>query len=134
MAAAAKHLTPVAVELGGKSPAIFDSLSSARDRKVQLLNLREWCHRIQGSTRYVLFLLHFSFVVLILGLEQVAVERIVGAKWVPCSGQVCIGVDYVLVEEQFAPILVCRTRRTAAKFRRKCVRRNISDVFCPCFW
>ncbi|RWW61325.1 hypothetical protein BHE74_00031622 [Ensete ventricosum] len=81
MAAAAKHLTPVAVELGGKSPAIFDSLGSPRDRKV-------------------------------------AVERIVGAKWVSCAGQACIGVDYVLVEEQFAPVLVCRTRRTAAKLRR----------------
>ncbi|RRT48373.1 hypothetical protein B296_00040801 [Ensete ventricosum] len=81
MAAAAKHLTPVAVELGGKSPVIFDSLGSPRDRKV-------------------------------------AVERIVGAKWVSCAGQACIGVDYVLVEEQFAPVLVCRTRRTAAKLRR----------------
>lgn len=27
MAAAAKHLTPVTLELGGKSPAILDSLS-----------------------------------------------------------------------------------------------------------
>jgi len=34
MTAAAKHLTPVALELGGKCPAIVDSLSSFRDRKV----------------------------------------------------------------------------------------------------
>ncbi|XP_065021609.1 aldehyde dehydrogenase family 3 member F1-like isoform X1 [Musa acuminata AAA Group] len=92
MAAAAKHLTPVAVELGGKSPAIFDSLSSARDRKV-------------------------------------AVERIVGAKWVPCSGQVCIGVDYVLVEEQFAPILIDQLKATLEKFypRFDCLSRIINE-------
>lgn len=33
MAAAAKHLTPVTLELGGKCPAIFDSLSNS-DMKV----------------------------------------------------------------------------------------------------
>ncbi|ERM96569.1 aldehyde dehydrogenase family 3 member F1 isoform X1 [Amborella trichopoda] len=34
MTAAAKHLTPVVLELGGKSPAVVDTLSSYRDRKV----------------------------------------------------------------------------------------------------
>jgi aldehyde dehydrogenase (NAD+) len=34
MTAAAKHLTPVTLELGGKCPAIFDSLKSSRDIKV----------------------------------------------------------------------------------------------------
>jgi acyl-CoA reductase-like NAD-dependent aldehyde dehydrogenase len=38
---------------------------------------------------------------------QVAVNRIIGAKWSTCSGQACIAIDYVLVEEEFAPILVC---------------------------
>lgn len=37
---------------------------------------------------------------------KIAVKRIVGAKWGPCSGQVCIGIDYVLVEEKFSGILV----------------------------
>ncbi|KAJ4811970.1 Aldehyde dehydrogenase [Rhynchospora pubera] len=36
MTAAAKHLTPVTLELGGKCPAIFDSLKSARDKKVAI--------------------------------------------------------------------------------------------------
>lgn len=34
MTAAAKHLTPVTLELGGKCPAIFDSLSNPSDVKV----------------------------------------------------------------------------------------------------
>lgn len=37
MAAAAKNLTPVTLELGGKCPAILDSLSSKRDRDVSQL-------------------------------------------------------------------------------------------------
>ncbi|CAA6656985.1 unnamed protein product [Spirodela intermedia] len=63
MAAAAKNLTPVTLELGGKCPAILDSLSSKRDR-------------------------------------DIAVRRITNAKWGVCGGQVCIGVDYLLVEEK----------------------------------
>lgn len=34
MTAAAKHLTPVTLELGGKCPAIVDSLSSSWDKDV----------------------------------------------------------------------------------------------------
>lgn len=38
MTAAAKNLTPVALELGGKCPAIVDSLSSSWDKQV-VINL-----------------------------------------------------------------------------------------------
>ncbi|XP_028547636.1 aldehyde dehydrogenase family 3 member F1 isoform X2 [Dendrobium catenatum] len=69
MTAAAKHLTPVTLELGGKCPAIIDTLSRARD-------------------------------------IEVTINRVAGAKWGPCSGQACIAIDYLLVEEQFAPLLV----------------------------
>lgn len=34
MAAAAKHLSPVTLELGGKCPAVFDTISSSFERKV----------------------------------------------------------------------------------------------------
>ncbi|KAL4612216.1 hypothetical protein ACB092_08G182500 [Castanea dentata] len=37
MSAAVKHLTPVTLELGGKCPAVLDSLSSSWDMKVELL-------------------------------------------------------------------------------------------------
>lgn len=37
---------------------------------------------------------------------KVAVKRIIGGKWGPCSGQVCIGIDYLLVEEKMASTLV----------------------------
>ncbi|KAG5623400.1 hypothetical protein H5410_008618 [Solanum commersonii] len=69
MSAAAKHLTPVTLELGGKCPTILDTLSNSYDL-------------------------------------QVAVKRIAGGKWGPCNGQACIGIDYVLVETQFAPVLI----------------------------
>nr|QCI61344.1 Aldehyde dehydrogenase [Crocus sativus] len=79
MTAAAKHLTPVCLELGGKSPAIVDSLSGSRDRKV-------------------------------------TAERIVGGKWGAANGQACVGIDYLLVEEKFAPILVELLKATIKKF------------------
>lgn len=34
MAAAANHLTPVTLELGGKCPAVVDSISGSWDREV----------------------------------------------------------------------------------------------------
>ena len=36
MTAAANHLTPVTLELGGKCPAIFDSFSSSWDKEVAI--------------------------------------------------------------------------------------------------
>ncbi|KAK9170629.1 hypothetical protein Syun_002769 [Stephania yunnanensis] len=67
MAAAAKHLTPVTLELGGKCPAVLDTLTSSRD---------------------------------------IAVNRILGSKFGSCCGQVCLAIDYLLVEEKFAPELI----------------------------
>uniref|UniRef100_A0A3Q7F895 Aldehyde dehydrogenase n=1 Tax=Solanum lycopersicum TaxID=4081 RepID=A0A3Q7F895_SOLLC len=75
MSAAAKHLTPVTLELGGKCPTILDRLSNFSD--------------LQYGVGF-----------------KVAVKRIVGGKWGPCNGQACIGIDYVLVETQFAPVLI----------------------------
>lgn len=37
---------------------------------------------------------------------KVAVKRIASAKWGACNGQACIGVDYVLVEKEYASVLV----------------------------
>ncbi|XP_073267230.1 aldehyde dehydrogenase family 3 member F1 isoform X2 [Populus alba] len=39
MSAAVKHLTPVALELGGKCPAVVDSVSSSWDTKVELMKV-----------------------------------------------------------------------------------------------
>ncbi|ONK73647.1 uncharacterized protein A4U43_C04F33790 [Asparagus officinalis] len=79
MTAAAKHLTPVALELGGKCPAIVDSLSGSRDMKV-------------------------------------SADRIVAGKWGPCYGQACVAIDYLLVEEKFAPTLIELIKGTLKKF------------------
>lgn len=69
MSAAAQHLTPVTLELGGKCPAVVDSFSSSRDAKM-------------------------------------AAKRIVWGKFGGCAGQICIGIDYVLVEKKYASNLV----------------------------
>ncbi|XP_030522351.2 aldehyde dehydrogenase family 3 member F1-like [Rhodamnia argentea] len=69
LAAAAEHLTPVTLELGGKCPAVVDTLSSSFDRKV-------------------------------------AAQRVLGGKFSFAAGQVCIGVDYVLVDKKFSSTLV----------------------------
>lgn len=37
---------------------------------------------------------------------QVAIKRIASGKWGPCSGQACVGIDYILVEHQHASKLV----------------------------
>ncbi|WVZ86578.1 hypothetical protein U9M48_033335 [Paspalum notatum var. saurae] len=81
MAAASRHLTPVALELGGKCPCIFDgdAMASARD-------------------------------------VQVSVNRIIAGKWSSCAGQACIAIDYVLVEERFAPVLIKVLKSTLKRF------------------
>ncbi|XP_058110411.1 aldehyde dehydrogenase family 3 member F1 [Magnolia sinica] len=79
MAAAAKHLTPVILELGGKCPAVLDTLTNFND-------------------------------------TEVAMDRIVGAKWGPCNGQACIAIDYLLVEKKFAPTLINALKKTMKKF------------------
>ncbi|KAF7047053.1 hypothetical protein CFC21_056039 [Triticum aestivum] len=76
---AAKHLTPVVLELGSKCPCIVDQLYSKRDR-------------------------------------QIAVNRMAGAKWSVCAGQACAAIDYILVEEKFAPILIGLLKSTVKRF------------------
>ncbi|KAE8657823.1 Aldehyde dehydrogenase family 3 member F1 [Hibiscus syriacus] len=69
MSEAAKNLTPVTLELGGKCPAVLDSLSWSWDK-------------------------------------EVAIKRIIGAKYGSCAGQACISIDYVLVEKSFSSTAV----------------------------
>ncbi|XP_068658614.1 aldehyde dehydrogenase family 3 member F1-like isoform X2 [Aristolochia californica] len=75
MSAAAKHLTPVTLELGGKCPAILDHLSSSWDK-----------------------------------------ERIVSGKWGLCSGQACVGIDYLLVEEKQVSSVIDQIKIRLKKF------------------
>ncbi|XP_068662119.1 aldehyde dehydrogenase family 3 member F1-like isoform X2 [Aristolochia californica] len=79
MSAAAKHLTPVTLELGGKCPAILDHLSSSRDK-------------------------------------EVAIKRIVSGKWGLCSGQACVGIDYLLVEEKQSSSVIDQIKIRLKKF------------------
>uniref|UniRef100_A0A5B7A3W9 Aldehyde dehydrogenase n=2 Tax=Davidia involucrata TaxID=16924 RepID=A0A5B7A3W9_DAVIN len=93
MSAAANHLTPVTLELGGKCPIILDSLSNPSDIKV-------------------------------------AVKRIAGGKWGPCSGQACIGIDYVLVDDKFASALIELLKKTIKSFYGDNVKnlKNLSRI------
>lgn len=50
MAAAANHLTPVTLELGGKCPAVVDSMSSSWDREVSF-----WCVKYRASILFLVF-------------------------------------------------------------------------------
>ncbi|KAG5079168.1 hypothetical protein JHK86_003233 [Glycine max] len=79
MSAAAKNLTPVTLELGGKCPAILDSLPNPSE-------------------------------------FELAVKRIVGGKWGPCSGQACIGIDYLLVEEKFSSAVIKLLKKFIRRF------------------
>ncbi|GMH24565.1 hypothetical protein Nepgr_026408 [Nepenthes gracilis] len=78
MSEAAKHLTPVTLELGGKCPVIFDFGSMSSD-------------------------------------IQVAVKRVASGKWGVCSGQACLAIDYLLVEEKFASPLIDLLKGTINK-------------------
>lgn len=93
LSAAANHLTPVTLELGGKCPIIVDSLSTQSDLKA-------------------------------------AAKRIVGGKWGPCSGQACIAIDYVLVEQNFSSILIESLKETIIRFHGENMRnlKNLSRI------
>jgi aldehyde dehydrogenase (NAD+) len=100
MAKAAEHLTPVALELGSKCPCIVDWLDGKRDSQGPYASLLfddsiQFCYR---TTPHCLYCVGYC--------SQVAVNRITAAKWGTCAGQACIAIDYLLVEEEFAPILV----------------------------
>ena len=63
MTAAAKHLTPVTLELGGKCPAVVDALSSSWDREVshQLLH-NYFVIFLKKYLKFLgIFLFHFFF-------------------------------------------------------------------------
>ncbi|KAK9265952.1 hypothetical protein L1049_003476 [Liquidambar formosana] len=47
---------------------------------------------------------------------KVAVKRILGGKWCACSGQACVGIDYLLVEEKFASTLIDLLKKELEKF------------------
>jgi len=56
-------------------------------------------------------LIGFALLCTLMGIK-LAVKRIIGGKWGPCSGQACIGIDYLLVEENLSYSLVFITIRS----------------------
>lgn len=134
MAAAAKHLTPCTLELGGKSPCIVDSTPDldVRRQLFRILDLRFVFQRpgslrsiASGGLRFsvngVLFfssqdvaevlsglIVVLSTIVMCLILK-VAAKRITWGKWASNNGQACIAPDYLLVEESVLPKLVSYT-------------------------
>ncbi|KAF6159347.1 hypothetical protein GIB67_032118 [Kingdonia uniflora] len=47
---------------------------------------------------------------------HVVVKRIEGGKWGFCSGQACIGIDYLLVEDKFTLSLIELMKKTFQRF------------------
>ncbi|KAB1227668.1 Aldehyde dehydrogenase family 3 member F1 [Morella rubra] len=93
MSAAAKHLTPVTLELGGKCPVVVDSLPSSWEAKANF-----------NLNNDVMVICLFDFFPT--ANQKVAVKRVLVGKFGACAGQACIAVDYVLAEKNFAPTLV----------------------------
>lgn len=95
MAAAARHLTPVILELGGKCPAIVDS-----NVKVEV----RWVIRVLN--------VHFAFDYVCPSKQphtfdmKVCARRIIAGKWAANCGQACISIDYIITVKTFAPKLV----------------------------
>lgn len=53
---------------------------------------------------------------------KVAVKRIVSGKWGLCSGQACVGVDYLLVQEKHASeVVLLRLAEPFSIFSRSCL-------------
>lgn len=114
LAAAAKHLTPVALELGGKCPVVVDSDINLPVKNLSSLPtygdlIIEPCRCLwhNGLTLYPLYgscadisCMH------ILCVSKVAVRRIGAGKWASSNGQACIAPDYVITTKDFAPKLV----------------------------
>ncbi|EMS57171.1 Aldehyde dehydrogenase family 3 member F1 [Triticum urartu] len=129
MAAAAKHLTPVALELGGKCPCIFDAVAGRRNLQtsVNRVIFAKWSScagQACIAIDYVLVEERFAPTLIILIFDAVAgrrnlqtsVNRVIFAKWSSCAGQACIAIDYVLVEERFAPTLIKVLKSTLKRF------------------
>jgi aldehyde dehydrogenase (NAD+) len=108
MAAAAKHLTPVTLELGGKCPVIVDPTV---DLEVNLGTGPDdhLFKEVDVLINFVCFhCLYYSCQVLnhVVNLKVTA-RRIIAGKWGSNNGQACISPDYVITLESFAPKLVC---------------------------
>lgn len=107
MAAAAKHLTPVILELGGKCPAVVNSDINLKVIYYILLDYQNINTLIQPMI-YLLFVLTLSFIynLMCILIIQVACRRIIAGKWALNNGQACIAVDYIITTKEFAPKLV----------------------------
>uniref|UniRef100_M4F783 Aldehyde dehydrogenase domain-containing protein n=1 Tax=Brassica campestris TaxID=3711 RepID=M4F783_BRACM len=78
MKAAVKHLTPVSLELGGKSLIVIDSDTN--------LDVKKYSPFPSGIT--------------------ITVRRIISGKWGCNNGQVCISPDYILTTKEYAPKVI----------------------------
>lgn len=61
---------------------------------------------------------------------KVAAKRIAAGKWGSCNGQVCIAIDYILVEHKFSSTLVELLKKTVRRFYGENVKslKNLSRI------
>lgn len=116
MSAAAKHLTPVLLELGGKCPVIIDS-----DINLKVLVILGTLNLIWFSCFCTLNVIFSGFILMLcfaniifctnlfLLVLKVATRRIIVGKWGCNNGQACIAPDYIITTKEYADTLVCAT-------------------------
>ena len=109
MQAAAKHLTPVLLELGGKSPVVVDSAINLKVLNSSILGQASslTCSvnlLLNIVLRFLFFFLLPTYIVTFMG--KVATRRIIAGKWGCNNGQACISPDYIITTKDFAPKLV----------------------------
>uniref|UniRef100_A0A8C3CP99 Aldehyde dehydrogenase n=1 Tax=Cairina moschata TaxID=8855 RepID=A0A8C3CP99_CAIMO len=115
MAAAAKHLTPVTLELGGKSPCYIDGAVSYTHLDVYKRQGHEdvsgllWAHRWQWGLE---------------GAESpCCCRRITWGKYMNC-GQTCIAPDYILCEPSIQSQVVENIKATLQEFYGEDVKKS----------
>lgn len=102
MSAAAMHLTPVVLELGGKCPVIVDS-----GVNLQVISSTfpsaTWNDGLLAPTALAFHLRATTFFLYFL---KVTARRIIMGKWGCNNGQACVSPDYIITTKDYAPKLV----------------------------
>ncbi|KAL6492895.1 hypothetical protein OROGR_032654 [Orobanche gracilis] len=89
LTAAAKHLTPVVLELGGKCPVVVDLNVDIKTSRDDCSSQEEYLLKSGNITNY-----------------RVAARRIIAGKWGCNNGQTCIAPDYLITTKEYASELI----------------------------
>lgn len=106
--AASQFLTPVALELGGKCPAIFDNIDSSSSSATPASKLSSSGAKSSSSS-------HSSNESSLPGFAKIAVMRLLMGKFMN-MGQTCVAPDYCLIPASFETTFVQLVQETLLAF------------------